>query len=77
MPRYMFHIVGSDQTFVDDEGMDLSDLNAAKEEARKDAHDFMKARFERLGGDWSKWAIEICDTDGALLATMPFVANPN
>ena len=72
MPRYLFHVVGAEDRYADDEGTDLPDLNAAKEEARKDARDFRRARFQMLSGDWSDWAIEICDSDGKLLDTVPF-----
>ena len=77
MPRYLFHLVSSQHVYLDDDGTDLPDLNAARTEAQKDAQDFMRARFEQLSGDWTNWAIEICDAEGHLLAVVPFVSQQN
>ena len=48
---------------------------AAKGEAEKDITDIKESSFNSLNGDWSKWSIEICDHQRALLLVVPFSSN--
>ena len=58
----------------DFDGVVLPNLDAAKGEAEKDIVDIKESRFN-FNGDWSKWSIEICDHQGALLLVVPFSSN--
>ena len=60
----------------DFDGVVLPNLDAAKGEAVKDIVDIKESHFNLpRGGDWSKWSIEICDHQGALLLVVPFSSN--
>jgi hypothetical protein len=59
----------------DFDGVVLPNLDAAKGEAEKDIVDIKESHFILLEGDWSKWSIEICDHQGALLLVVPFSSN--
>jgi hypothetical protein len=74
MPRYFFNVL-NDVKAQDFDGMDLPSLQAAKGEAEKDIVDIKESHFNSLSGDWSKWSIEICDDEGALLLVVPFSTN--
>ena len=76
MPRYFFNIRNHDNDkIVDDEGVDLPDLEAAKEEARYDIIDLLNSRSIALGNEWHQWSIDICDDGGNVLAVVPFSNN--
>ena len=70
MPRYYFHLHNG-ATSRDEEGRELADLAAAREEAIKAARDLMgediRAGLLRLGQ-----RIEILDEDGAEVLVVPF-----
>jgi hypothetical protein len=55
--------------------MELPNLEAAKGEAEKDIVDIKESQFHLLNRDWSAWSIEICDRQGVLLLTVPFLSN--
>lgn len=74
MPRYFFNVMNDVKT-RDFDGIDLPDLDAARGEAQKDIEEILDTHFESIGGDWTKWSIEICDGDGALLLVVPFKSN--
>jgi len=74
MPRYFFNVRNAVKT-QDFEGVELFDLHAARGEAHKDIDEIKQTHFNSLGSDWSKWSIEICDRDGALLLVVPFSRN--
>ena len=74
MPKYFFN-VRNDVKAQDFEGTDLIDLDTARGEALKDIDEIKENHFRSVGGDWSRWSIEICDPDGELLLVVPFTAN--
>jgi hypothetical protein len=74
MPRYFFNVMNDVRT-QDFEGMELGNIEAAQSEAEKDIAEIKQAHFNSLSGDWSKWSIEICDKDRALLLVVPFIKN--
>ena len=74
MPRYFFNVMNDVKT-EDFEGVVLPNLEAAKGEADKDIADIKDSHFSMLSGEWSKWSIEICDHDGAVLLVVPFSSN--
>lgn len=70
MPRYYFHLHNG-AVARDEEGLELPDLDAARQEAIKAARELMgediKAGLLRLGH-----RIEIRDADGAEVLVVPF-----
>lgn len=74
MPRYFFNVMNGVKT-TDADGMELANLEAARGEAQKDIADIIGSHFDTLGGNWSKWSIEIVDRDGLLLLVVPFSRN--
>ena len=76
MPRYFFNIRNHDSdNIVDDEGIDLPDLEAAKVEAQNDIIDLLNSRSIALGNHWPQWSIDICDSRGNVLLVVPFSNN--
>jgi hypothetical protein len=71
MPRYFFHIRGSDGLIRDPDGSDLPDLNAARIEAEKAARDLL-ANLLRAGEALDGQVFEISDEHGQLLESLPF-----
>jgi hypothetical protein len=70
VPRYYLHIRSGDELIVDEEGSDLPDLEAAREETLLGARDMLVENFragEALDGD----VVEITDEGGNLLDTVP------
>jgi len=71
MTKFYFNIVTAAGTILDDEGTDLPDLSIAQTEAVKDVRALMSNAI--LGGkDISSRVIEICDSSGDVLWTVPF-----
>lgn len=76
MPKFFFNIrKHDDANIVDDEGIDLPDLEAAKAEAQQDIIDLMNSRSTALGQYWPQWSIDICDSRGNVLLVVPFSNN--
>jgi len=74
MPRYFFNVMNHVKT-QDFDGVELPDLDAARGEALKDIDEIKETHFESIGNDWTRWSMEICDSDGALLLVVPFTSN--
>jgi hypothetical protein len=76
MPKYFFNIRNHlNDNIVDEEGVELPDLEVAKVEAHQDVIDLMNSRSTALGNDWPQWSIDICDSNGNVLAVVPFSSN--
>jgi hypothetical protein len=69
MPRYYFHIRDAPGVALDDEGAELTDLDAARDEARASARDLLSERLKsrNLG---ERQTIEIADASGTVLETL-------
>ena len=71
MPLYFFNVASASGTVRDEEGSDLPDLKAAREEAIKDARSLMSGAILE-GRDISNRAIQIAGEDGKVLLVVPF-----
>ncbi len=71
MPLYYFHITNGVRAFRDYEGVELSDLKAARTYALADARDVMQ-RDRSSSENWSRWTFEITNENGAYALTVPF-----
>jgi hypothetical protein len=58
MARYYFGIQ-NDRTFVDVDGLELSDMAEVRAEAIGFARDLMRLEPERR--DWSRWVVRVTD----------------
>jgi hypothetical protein len=70
MPRYYFHIHQQEKVIIDEVGLELTDLSAARAEAAQGALDLLPELLnsgERLNG----LAIEIADEAGTTLELVP------
>lgn len=70
MPRYFFHVQEGDVLFEDKSGLEVPDVDAAKQWAAQDA----RALFRQgaVDGPLSEHWMVIATEDGETLATIPF-----
>lgn len=73
MPRYYFNVV-NDRSYTDIDGLELTDLEGARQEAVGFAGDLMRMEPER--DDWSACAIHVVDEGGALVLAITFRSEP-
>ncbi|CAN7259679.1 DUF6894 family protein [Rhizobium sp. LjRoot254] len=71
MPRYFFNVIAGSKVIADLEGTNLPDIEAAKEEALKDARALMSAAMLD-GWDISGRSIAIRTEEGALVLNLAF-----
>ena len=69
MTRYYFHIRDFDVFIPDDEGMELSDIWAARVEAVRSVNDLISADLR--SGSVSSTMVEIADGQGHMLDAVP------
>jgi hypothetical protein len=73
MPTYYFHIRDGDTLILDDEGCELSDIEACRNEALQSARDLRhQDATDRLFTRRSPY-IEVCDEAGAVVLTHPIL----
>jgi hypothetical protein len=70
--RYFFHVRDDQGLIADDEGSELPNMAAAREEARESAKDFL-VDVLRGGPSVLCRRIEISDADGIILETLPMI----
>jgi hypothetical protein len=71
MPRFFFNVVVGSTIMVDEDGTDLATVEAAREEALKDARGMMSDAV-RQGQDISARTIEIRDASGIVVDIVSF-----
>jgi hypothetical protein len=70
MPRYFFHILSGGVTVEDDEGIDLPDMAAARQEAVASARD-LALSADKDGFGKETRSVQIVDAAGAVLGSVP------
>jgi len=70
MPRYYFSLA-NDLSFDDIDGLELSNLAAARSEAIGLARDLMRLQPERR--DWSGCTVRVSDDEQNVLFDLPFL----
>ena len=70
MKRYFFHVLENGQLIIDEEGLELSDLAAARHEATESAR-YMLSEAIRSGKHDAPDAFVIADEGGQTLDTIP------
>jgi hypothetical protein len=73
MPRYFFHVKYKAKTIRDEEGMDLHDLDAVREEAEESARQITCDRL-LLGELVEDEAFVVTDEEGQTVLICPFKA---
>jgi len=71
MPRYFFHIREEEQVIVDDEGIDLPNLEAAREEAVAAARQLLSQSVLK-GKACNGRVFEITNENGIVVLSVPF-----
>ena len=71
MPRYFFNVVDGDRTIVDSLGLELDDLDEARQEAVASARELMSENLLR-GVPPNGRRFVVTDETGAVLAEIPF-----
>jgi hypothetical protein len=70
MPRFFFHVVGGDLV-VDEEGIELPDIGAARHHAIVGARSILSSEI-MAGRLPLREAIEVTDDNGSSLLVLPF-----
>ncbi|WP_230530800.1 DUF6894 family protein [Microvirga roseola] len=73
MPRYYCHIRQGGQIIEDSEGVDLPDIDAARDDALHGIRDLLSEAVRQGKDDWLDDAIIIADETGRELMTIPFI----
>ncbi|MDQ4061442.1 MAG: hypothetical protein M3145_10135 [Pseudomonadota bacterium] len=74
MPHYYFDCTDGQRFVLDDEGIDLSDSDAAHALARALAKGLMEASRPSIR-DWSGWAVDVTDEAGESVMSVPFLSS--
>ena len=69
---FYFHVHDGDRLIEDDDGTDLTDINAAREHAVGVVQELMFRRSGMLDQDWSAWNLLIRDAEGVELLRFNF-----
>jgi hypothetical protein len=67
--RCYFHLVNSHEEILDDEGIEVSDLEDAKAQARLAIDDIRQEAID-VGASWKGWRLDIADPSGRVLASL-------
>jgi hypothetical protein len=72
MPVYYFHIHGRDGTIPDDEGSELADEDAARDEALTAVREMVADTIRRGGNPADGRKLWVADESGTVLFAIPF-----
>jgi hypothetical protein len=72
MPRYYFHLTTGGEVLSDDDGSDLIDVDAAREEGLKAAREILSQSLVAGGQLDLTQQIDVADEAGRTLLTIPF-----
>jgi hypothetical protein len=67
MPLYFFHLSFGDRTVADDEGVELPDRSAAREEALAVIRDLSNPEVAGNPRRWASWFLQVADEGGEVL----------
>ena len=71
--RCYFNLVSSDQTVIDDEGLEVTDMEEARTFAREAVTEMFRESVMDIAR-WRGWALEARDASGTVLFTVGFDA---
>ena len=70
--RCYFHLVNGYDKILDDNGIEVLDFDAAKDQALTTINE-LKRLFGEETEDWSGWRLDIVDSDGCLLYSISLI----
>lgn len=70
--RYFIHIITAKERLVDHDGSDFTDLASARAEASQSARDLMAEELRCGRPVPFAWQVQVADTEGNVLITVPF-----
>ena len=65
-----FHLVNGEHSILDEIGVTVSDLEAAKAEALTAINELRRENDGDLAEDWKGWALQVVCTDGRVLCSI-------
>src|SRR5262245_31461718 len=69
MPRYFFHLSFGQRVVLDEEGVELPNRSAAREEAAAVVRDLATPEIDGTSRRWASWFIEVADEQGGFFRT--------
>src|SRR5215475_6948930 len=69
MPRYFFHLRFGQRVLPDEEGVELPNRSAARDEALAVVRDLANPETGRNSRRWASWFIEVADESGGFFRT--------
>jgi hypothetical protein len=69
MPRYFFHLTFGRRTVPDEEGVELPNRTAAREEALAVVRDLANPELRGNPRRWASWFLEVADATGGFFRT--------
>jgi hypothetical protein len=69
MPRYFFHLSFGQRIVPDEEGVELSNRIAAREEALAVVRDLVNPEHREHSRRWASWFLEVADETGRFFRT--------
>lgn len=70
MGTYYFHLIGA-KTISDPDGVELSDVTAARVHALTVARELSANANQFLGHSWSDWTLSVTDESGRRVLSFP------
>jgi hypothetical protein len=70
--RYFFNLTNGQEAIRDDEGIEVSDVQAALGSAME-AIEELRAADPSYSQDWQGWRLEVVDSSGRVLQSLPLV----
>ncbi|MFC4171384.1 DUF6894 family protein [Microvirga sp. GCM10011540] len=68
--RFYFHLVNLHERILDDAGVEVSDIQSARQQALKAIYE-LRQEAELSIDDWKGWQLEIVDTEGNIITVLP------
>lgn len=68
--RCYFHLVNSHEKILDEEGVDVSDLEAVRCFALQAIHEIREEAIQ-LDASWQGWRLDVVDGGGSVLLSLP------
>jgi hypothetical protein len=69
MPRYFFHLSFGQRVVPDEEGLELANRAAARDEALAVVHDLANPKIGSNSRRWASWFLEVADERGGFFRT--------
>src|ERR1043166_9690474 len=69
MPRYFFHLSFGQRTLPDEDGVELPNRTAAREEALAVVRDLANPEHSGHSRRWASWFLEVADETGGFFRT--------